>query len=139
MSSQSPFYFVGSLLLLAGLLALGLLPLGLLPRDPILHDGPMLNVHIEGVPRRHVVALPVVGNQLPDGVGRQQVESAGVCHHCLGQLGVELLKMGQVDLQADLEFSCKTALAWLMEKYSVNFIGQIHVTISLPAPCVRCW
>ena len=136
MSSQNHFYFVSSLLLLAGLLALGLLPLGLLPRDPILHDGPVLNVDVEGVPRRHVVALPVVGNQLPDGVGRQQVESAGVCHHCLGQLGVELLKMGQVDLQADLEFSCKTALEWLMEKY--NFIDQIHATISLPAPCVRC-
>ena len=95
---------VPPLLLLLSLSLLGLLPLGLpRPRDPVLHDAPVLDVHVEGVPRRHVVALSVVGDQLPHGVGRQQVVAAGVGHHGLGQLGVELLEVGQVDLQADLK------------------------------------
>ena len=48
--------------------------------------------------------LPVVGDKLPHGIRRQEVVAASVGHHGLGQLGVELLEVGQVDLQTDLKF-----------------------------------
>lgn len=56
----------------------------------------MVDVDVKCVPRGRIV-LPVVREQLPDGLREEEREAAGVAADGVGEVGVELLDVVEVN------------------------------------------